>query len=285
MDGTRTFIDSDQLTGTVRAAFCPARHLNSMVRLRGGSKKGVRLLFDDESTVILYVWDAGENYWPTPPVGIGSDRADPFSEASGADLFEASSACLSARSRRTPQVYVLDRSKSHVPSDIAMVEDVRGGTLEARLQHDPQGAEQTLVRLGAALQAMRQRRGQRLGKVALVDRSDAQQDRSCEQIVLDRALRHLTFAASRVERIAQVSTRLEEKVRELAGTVRPRSEYSLIHGELGPDHVLVDEQGDPILIDIEGAMFFDVEWEHVFLQLRFGKYYRWLYANDLDNQR
>jgi hypothetical protein len=286
MDGTRRFVEQDQLTGIVRTAFGPARRLNSVVRLRGGSKKGVyRLLFDDESTVILYVWDAGENYWPTPPGSIGSHRADPFSEASGADLFEASRACLNALSVRTPQVYLLDRSKSHFPSDIAVVEDIRGGTLEARLQHGPQGAEHTLVRLGTALQAMRQHRGQRLGKVALVDRGDARQDRSCEQIVLDRAMRHLAFAASRVERIAQVSSRLEEKILELAGIVHPRDDYSLIHGELGPDHVLVDAQGDPVLIDIEGAMFFDVEWEHVFLQLRFGKYYRWLRANDLDDQR
>jgi hypothetical protein len=32
--------------------------------------------------------------------------------------------------------------------------------------------------------------------------------------------------------------------------------------------------GRPVLIDIEGAMFFDVEWEHVFLRLRFGRHYR-----------
>nr|MDQ2717881.1 aminoglycoside phosphotransferase family protein [Chloroflexota bacterium] len=27
------------------------------------------------------------------------------------------------------------------------------------------------------------------------------------------------------------------------------------------------------------------EWEHVFLQLRFGKHYRWLRTHDLDDQR
>jgi hypothetical protein len=32
-------------------------------------------------------------------------------------------------------------------------------------------------------------------------------------------------------------------------------------------------------------MFFDVEWEHVFLGLRFGPHYRWLRAHDLDEQR
>ena len=92
MDGTRSFVEQDQLTGLVRTAFGPARRLNRVVRLRGGSKKGVyRLIFDDESTAILYVWDAGENYWPTPQGGTSSDRADPFSEASGVDLFEANS--------------------------------------------------------------------------------------------------------------------------------------------------------------------------------------------------
>ena len=286
MDGTRKFVEQDQLTSLVRATFGPARHLNAVARLRGGSKKGVyRLIFDDESTAILYIWGDEENYWPKLPESAGSDRADPFSDASGFDLFEASHACLNALGIRTPHVYFLDQSKSHFPADIAVVEDVHGGTLEAMLQHNPQGAERTLARLSTALQSMQQHRSRRLGKVALVGNGDAPQDRSCEQIVRDRAVRHLAEVASRVERVAIARARLEEKIHELAGVVRQRTEYRLIHGELGPDHVLVDERGDPVLIDIEGVMFFDVEWEHVFLQLRFGEHYRWLHSNDLDEQR
>jgi hypothetical protein len=41
-----------------------------------------------------------------------------------------------------------------------------------------------------------------------------------------------------------------------------------------PDHVLIDAQGAPVLIDIEGLMFFDAEWEHAFLRLRFGRHYQ-----------
>jgi hypothetical protein len=67
--------------------------------------------------------------------------------------------------------------------------------------------------------------------------------------------------------------------------VRPRSEYGLIHGELGPDHVLVDRLGQPVLIDIEGLMFFDAEWEHAFLRIRFGEHYQWLDRGNLDEQR
>ena len=67
--------------------------------------------------------------------------------------------------------------------------------------------------------------------------------------------------------------------------MQPRADYRLIHGELGPDHVLIDERGEPVLIDIEGLMFFDVEWEHVFLRLRFGERYRSLGEDGLDEER
>lgn len=286
MDGVRRFVEREQLIILVRAVFGPARHLHSVTRLRGGSKKGVyRLQLRDESTAILYVWDSTENYWPPQPDGADSDRTDPFAEASGLDLFEASHARLEAIGVRTPQVYFLDRSRSSFSADAAVVEDVRGGTLEARLQDDAQSAEPTVVRLAAALQTMHQQRGPSIGKVALVDSGEALQDRSCEQIVLDRALHHLAEAAARDERMAVARERLEKHLRGLAAVVRPRTEYSLIHGELGPDHVLIDERGEPVIIDIEGAMYFDVEWEHVFLRLRFGPQYRWLRAHDLDEQR
>lgn len=286
MDNTRKFVERDQLTELVRVAFGPTHHLRTIARLRGGSKKGVyRLGFDDESTAVLYVWDTAENYWPEQPEGLRENQTDPFADASGLNLFEASSTCLHTLGIRTPQVYFLDRSRSLFPAEIALIEDVRGGTLESRMQQDPQGAEAILDRLGAALQTMHQHQDERIGKLALVDSGEARQDRSCEQIVLDRALRHLAEAALRVERVAQTQTRMEARLHALAGQVRPRHIYSLIHGELGPDHILVNAQGDPVLIDIEGCMFFDVEWEHVFLQLRFHKHYQWLQASKLDEQR
>jgi hypothetical protein len=46
-------------------------------------------------------------------------------------------------------------------------------------------------------------------------------------------------------------------IAELASAVPPRAQYGLIHGELGPDHVLIDRRRHPVIIDIEGVMFFD----------------------------
>lgn len=71
---------------------------------------------------------------------------------------------------------------------------------------------------------------------------------------------------------------MEDTLRRQAAIVVPRSE-SLIHGELGPDHVLIDHRGRPAIID------FDAEWEHVFLQMRFGRAYPLLRPSDLDPDR
>jgi hypothetical protein len=67
--------------------------------------------------------------------------------------------------------------------------------------------------------------------------------------------------------------------------VPPRRDHRLIHGELGPDHVLLDPVDRPYLIDIEGLMYFDVEWEHAFLQLRFREHYEALRVDGLDESR
>ena len=106
-----------------------------------------------------------------------------------------------------------------------------------------------------------------------------------EVYLLDRALRQLARAAGRVPEIAAARPRLTGRLRALAASAAPRAEYALIHGELGPDHVLLDGQRMPVVVDIEGAMYFDAEWEHAFLRLRFGRHYQRLALPGLDERR
>lgn len=286
MGMARRTVTRDHLAGVARAALGPGRRLVRASRLRGGSMKGVyRLSFDDDSTVVVYVWDDAENFWPSAQADDAGNHTDPFSPASGIDLFEAAHRRLDALGIRTPLIHLADRSRNLYPADIAVVEDVPGENLEALLRRDPQSTEPALARLAEALRSMRRQQGPRFGKVALIDGGGISQGRSCEQVVLDRALDDLAETASRDTRITRVRDRLENVLRTLAAAVRPRSEYGLVHGELGPDHVLVDRHGQPVLIDIEGLMFFDVEWEHAFLRIRFGEHYRWLNGSGLDEQR
>jgi hypothetical protein len=174
---------------------------------------------------------------------------------------------------------LIDDTRRSLPADLALVEDVRGGTLEALTTRDPAAAQAPLARLAASLRAMRDHAAPRPG------RGGDDDGRSCEQIILTRGLHHLREAAARDARIAAVEDRLRYALRALAAAVVPRASHGLIHGELGPDHVLIDDDGQPVMIDIEGVMFFDVEWEHVFLELRFGEQYETLRLPGLDPRR
>jgi hypothetical protein len=281
----RRFADIEDLSGIVRDALGAGCRVTAVDRLRGGSNKGVYRVHLDgtrTSSVIVYSWAEDENFWPAASV---ADPATPFAPASGLVPFLAAQRRLDSLGVRVPRVLLADDSRRRCPADVAVVEDVSGGTLEALFETDPARAVGALADLAATLEVMHRHRSAHYGRVDRLERGGAVSDTSCERWVLDRALRDLEEAAGRDGRIATADAALRDRLRELAGQVNPRTEYGLIHGELGPDHVLIDADGHPVLIDIEGLMYFDVEWEHVFLQLRFGERYTALAQPGLDPQR
>lgn len=265
----RKHLGLDDLRGVARAAFGALEPV-SVERLRGGTKKGVyRLGFADGTSAVVYVWHPDEDFWPDAP----SDPDGPFRHASGLELFETAHARLSAVGVRVPRLLLRDSGGEL--GDVAIVEDVRGGKLEDLMARDPRRAEPVLARLGAAVRDMHAHPG-----------GDPAQGDAVEHVVLRRALTHLAESAARVDRVEVVRDRLADLLRARHAAVVPRSRFGLVHGELGPDHVLVAADLDePVLIDIEGAMVFDVEWEHAFLELRFGPAYRHFANPDLDPAR
>ncbi|GIG03221.1 phosphotransferase [Catellatospora citrea] len=278
----RTFLQPDDFHDLVADQFGADRRLVALDRLTGGTKKGVyRLRLDDQTTTIAYVWAPGENYWPPSP----TVPDDPFTDASGAELFAAGHAALTAADVRVPRLLMLDRDGRHVDADIALAEDAGAVTLERLMGQDPAAAAAPLAALGDALRRMHTTIGTRYGKLAAVGNGDAPPQRRAEDVIVDRALSHLHEAAGRDDRIAHAHDRIAAHVRHLRGPIPARETYGLVHGELGPDHVLVTPDGEPVLIDIEGLTYFDVEWEHTFLHLRFGDAYPRLRPVDLDPHR
>ena len=260
-------VTRDQLAEAVRAALGSRHHLDGVARLAGGTQKGVyRLTMDDGTTAIAYLWEESENFWPQRPED--GDPADQFSSGSGADLFAAAHHRLASLGLRVPEIYLLDRDRVHYPAEIAILEDFPGENLLDFWERDPAAAEPALARLREGLAAMRNHRGTSPGRVGHVDAGGLSHWPSCEEGALDFALRCLAEAARRDRRIADARERIEDRLRELAAAVRPRAEYSVVHGELGLDHVLVAPDGDPVIIDIENLMYFDVEWEHAHMRIR-----------------
>lgn len=286
MADERRFADVERLRPVVRAALGRGRSLLSVQRLAHGSKKGAyRVRTDDGGTALVYVWDESEDYWLGVLPEGADDPADPFSHASGLTLFEAAARRLSSAGVRCPEILLADRSGALYPADVAVVEDAAGGSLEALLETDPAAAERPLSVVAGWIAAMAAVRSPSPGKVAFVDAGGRCPVTSCEKLMLGRALGQLTEIAGRDRRAAAAQGRLERALRSLAEPIAPRPAAALVHGELGPDHVLLDRRGEPVLIDIEGAMYFDVEAEHVFLRLRFGEHYARLNPGGLDEDR
>jgi hypothetical protein len=281
----RRFAGAASLRQVAREAFGGGRALAGAERLAGGSKKGVyRMTADDGATALAYVWDETEDYWHgTLPEGSG-DPADPFSHASGLDLFEAAARRLSAAGVRCPEVRFTDRSRALYPADVAVVEDVTGGTLLALLERDPAGAERPLAVVGDWLEAMAAVRSPAFGKVAYVDGGGRSRG-TAEGAALDHALAQLAWAAGRDERMAAARERLEGTLRALAAQVGPRTAWGLVHGELCHEHTLIGRDGEPVLVDLEGARYFDVEAEHAWTRMRFGGHYAKLDRGGLDEDR
>jgi hypothetical protein len=289
MDGDRVPATADDLTGLVRSAFGAGARLRHVTRLRDASKKGVyRVTLDDGSTAIVYSWDPREDYWSAASgdgTTDGRDDSDPFSHATGLDLFRAAHERLTGLSIRVPRLYLADASREHYPADAAVVEDVAGPSLEHIIETEPQRVPPIMQQLSAMLRALHADKAGTFGKLLPVTSGQAPAGASCAAVVLARALTDLADAAVRVPQIADVRDRLAGTLHERAASIGPRPEHSLIHGELGPDHVLTDGDGRPVLIDIEGLMYFDPEWEHVFLRLRFGVHYPYLLEPGLDPDR
>lgn len=197
-------------------------------------------------------------------------------------MFTAAHDRLVAAGVRTPRLLHADAER-----DAVVVEDLRGGSLEDALERDPVAGRAALERLAGELATLHAQQGPAFGKVGLVDNGGTSYGSSAARRVTEGALRDIGEAALRDERIAGVREDLEESLRRLDAAVRPRDRHSLIHGELGPDHVLLDDRGRPALIDVEGLMYFDVEWEHVFLRIRFQERYDVLRApaRELDEDR
>jgi Phosphotransferase enzyme family len=243
-----------------------------------------RLTLDDGTTVIAYVWEDSENYWPQAP--NENDVADPFSSGNSIDLFATAHSRLASLGLRVPQIYLLDRDRAYYPADIAILEDFPGEDVLAFWERDPVAAEPVLARLREGLAAMRDYRGRAPGKVSFIDAGGTPHWPTSEEAVLALGLRCVAEATERDRRIADNRERLKDRLRELAAAVRPRAEYSVVHGELGLDHVLVDADGNPVIIDIEDLMYFDVEWEHVHMQVRLGRdWASTVGVDDLDEDR
>ena len=232
-------------------------------QLPGGTVKSVRRVrLDDGTSVVVYAWPTSHDRWRD----TGPDDDEPFRHVTGPAPVLAATRALEQAGVRVPRILRTD-------DEALVVEDVPG----PRLADLPDTAPLPAGLVGE-LRRMRAAASPRCG------RPGVPLDASFADLVHARALRHLAAAAAGVPELAAVAGRLRGELGRRLDGVRPRQGYSLVHGELGPEHVLVAPDG-PVLVDVEGLVYADAEWEHAYLRMRLGDRYPPLDPGDLDPAR
>ncbi|QHW35382.1 phosphotransferase [Paenibacillus rhizovicinus] len=259
-------------------------------RVFGGAQKVIYdVAFANGFHCLLYVWDLNMNFFKEDIL----DTEGPAWNSYGADLFAMNHAFLTGNGIPTPALHALNRDQERYPFDYAFVEYMKGPKLEAYLfgsgtelatnagAGSSVRTEGLMEQFADVLKRMHGIRSRSYGKA---DHRDDQLV-PCHRQQLANAEKQLRFAAQHIHAVAEHEERLLRKLHELEHRIMPRQDYGFIHGELGPDHVLVKGDADLYLIDIEGASFYDVEHEHSFLHLRFGEHYERLRDDSLDPAR
>ncbi|WP_091176847.1 phosphotransferase [Paenibacillus sp. 1_12] len=250
----------------------------SVSKMHGGAQKVVyKIDCSNGFSCVLYVWDLSMNYFKEE---IANE--DINEQSYGSDLFELNNKYLTQHGIQTPSLYDLNKERNRYPFDYALVEYVDGHKAEAFFHHsDPRIQDKVFQCLGDMLTGMHTNERHSYGN----SNHSRINTENCHLLQLENAKAQLSYASQHIENIGSNQSKLLDTLYELESRIKPRTQYGFIHGELGPDHVLINDKLEPFLIDIEGAMFFDIEHEHSFLEFRFGDFYRYLKNDTLDPNR
>lgn len=238
-------LNATDLSRYLKDLFGLNAEVSNIRNMNGGAQKVVyQIECMSGLSCILYVWDDKMNYFREE-----KEKESMLDQSSGADLLELNHQFFNENGIRTPKIYAIHKEKREYPFDFAFVESINGGDLE---QLNVKDQNRVLGKLGNMLRVMHGTRRTTYGKWN--QKPNKQMNRS-EKVIFENTFEQLEFASKSIQQIAENKESLVDKINELYEKIEPRKDYGFIHGELGPDHVLIDQNLDPFLIDIEGEVF------------------------------
>ncbi|OPA77422.1 aminoglycoside phosphotransferase [Paenibacillus selenitireducens] len=252
--------------------------IHRVSRMHGGAQKVVyKVEFTNHFICVLYVWDLTMSYFQEE-----TEDTEEEERSYGSTLFVQNNSFMLEQGIRTPALYFLNKEQDRYPFDFAFVEYIDGKKAEAYFGADSIQRDTVLYRLSEMLYKMHDITRTTYGKW---EGDSTKEVTPCHRHELNNAFTQLSYVSQYMDDISTHQGSLIDWLYELESNIQPRDRYGYIHGELGPDHIMVGENLEPYLIDIEGAMFYDIEHEHSFLEFRFGDFYRYLKREDLDPNR
>lgn len=254
--------------------FGEKNELESMERILGGAQKYTYLTkYTNGFKFIIYQWDKSTTYFEN------NDESAVFCSNS-ANLFESNNELMRKHGVLTPELFYMDKSRSECDYEYAFVEYINGYDVDYIMEREPERMDAVLKSLSNSIDRLHNIKNDAVGQVGRMQGADF----NLIEFELEDIHQNSMYLQKNDNQYADVYVQVEEKARECAQKLESRNEYTFIHGELGPNHVIVDKDNNAYLIDIEGAKFYDVEEELSFLDMRFNKRLKKV-ADIVDEQR
>lgn len=248
--------------------------LASMERILGGAQKYTYLAkCTNGFEFIIYQWGKDTTYFE-------NNGENAVFCSSSAKLFQSNNELMRKHGVLTPKLFYMDRSRCVCDYDYAFVEYISGHDMDYIIEKEPNRLQEVLESLRVSIDKLH---SIKCGVVGQVDRMQAS-DFDVILFELEQIRQNSNYLKEYDEEYSDYYVKVETKATECANKLEKRKEYTFIHGELGPNHVMVDSNNNAYLIDIEGAKFYDVEEELSFLDIRFNKMLKKA-ENTVDEQR
>jgi len=272
----KCLMDLREVSLNAKKVFGESYKVEKIDRLYGGAQKGTyKVKCINGFEFILYIWDEMTSYFSKY-----ENKRDIF-RTRGADLFLSNHRIFEINKVPVQNLYHIDMTKKEYDFDYAFVKYISGKEIETYMNESEEDVTQLFMALGDSIRKLHMIKRNYAG---IIDESQNEEFK-CENYILSNIENDMNYLITNCSEIADKENELRETYIRLYKNIKPRKEYVLIHGELGPNHVLVDENKNICLIDIECAKYFDKEYENSFLEFRFGDYYKYLKEENLDLDR
>lgn len=234
--------------------------LNRMTRILGGAQKHTYLAETESGfCFIIYIWDKRTSYFTY------NEKEDIFSSSSS-QLFELNNNLMIQHNVLAPKLYFMDRSKKEKDYEYAFAEYIDGNDMDDIISRYSERLPKALDSLKVSITNLHKIKSEFAGQLNRMQAGEF----DILSYSFGSAQKNVDYLKEVDDSNRRLYLEVSDKLHELKQDLQKRREYTFIHGELGPNHVMVDKYDNAYLIDIEGGKYCDLEEEASFLKIRFG---------------
>lgn len=251
----------DLMFRKTREVFGEQYELDSMERILGGAQKHTYLAkCTNGFEFVIYQWDKSMTYFEN------NDESAVFCSSSP-KLFKSNNELMREHGVLTPELFYMDISRNEADCEYAFAEYINGHDMDYIMEKEPERLPKIIKVLKDNIDRLHSIKSSAVGQVGRMQGSEF----NIISAELEDIHQNCQYLQANDAEYTDVYIQVEAIAKDCAEKLEKRNEYTFIHGELGPNHVIVDKDDNTYLIDIEGAKFYDVEEELSFLNMRFNK--------------